>query len=311
MDVINLKTALPDFLKMQQVQDQMFELISTWDGHVLTRVREQLDELRNLLLLVERSFKECVIGGIVLLEDRHFVPSTRTVDAPSKLGSVLTRLNQHHATLARFNLRLELYSLSALPESLAHLQSRATRLEEQAAGFDMRLVTLREQRAAVVQAIQVFERPSVASAFKGLIPSDEEIDQLMGLIKDPKVDAGLLKSVTAKLAKYADVLEGGRTFNDLSNAHARLQIKIDEAANDLQLAQRALQDANTELQAVTELSGLEALKQTWLGELRKVEVHWQAQAEKLTAGMAVEAATLALHDLCDYLKAVQQAYDRS
>ncbi len=311
MDVTNVNATMPDFVQMQKVQDQVFQLIEDWDMKVLPGAREQLGDLRTLLLAVERAFKESLIGGIVLLEDRDFIPSKQGADTHYRLASVLSRLTQHHSLMARQNLRLELFSLSALVASLPTLEKRTASLQEQAIAFDQRLAQLRQQRADIVQAIEVFEKPSVASALKGLIPSNDEIDQVMGLIKDPKVDAGLLKAVTAKLAKHADALEGAKTFSDLSKARTRLEAKIEDALGDQRQVQRTLQAAQDELKAVTALSGLEPLKNEWLHELRKVELEWQAQAAKLNATMDLAAATVALKDLCEYLKAVQLIYDRS
>jgi len=311
MDVTNVNATMPDFVQMQKVQDQVFQLIEDWDMKVLPGAREQLGDLRTLLLAVERAFKESLIGGIVLLEDRDFIPSKQGADTHYRLASVLSRLTQHHSLMARQNLRLELFSLSALVASLPTLEKRTASLQEQAIAFDQRLAQLRQQRADIVQAIEVFEKPSVASALKGLIPSNDEIDQVMGLIKDPKVDAGLLKAVTAKLAKHADALEGAKTFSDLSKARTRLEAKIEDALGDQRQVQRTLQAAQDELKAVTALSGLEPLKNEWLHELRKVELEWQAQAAKLNATMDLAAATVALKDLYEYLKAVQLIYDRS
>ncbi|AYN17671.1 hypothetical protein CHR29_21965 [Pseudomonas monteilii] len=311
MDVTNVNATLPDFVQMQTVQDQVFHLIQSWDMNVLPGAREQLGELRTLLLGVERAFKESLIGAIVLLEDRDFIPSKLGGDTHYRLASVLSRLSQLHSLLSRQNLRLELFTLSALVEPLAELDKRIVSLQSQALAFDQRLAQLRQQRADIGQAIELFERPSVASALKGLIPSDDDIDQIIGLITDPKIDASLLKAVTGKLAKHADALEGAKTFSDLSKVRTRLDEKIEAALGDQRQLLRALQSAQGEREAITALSGLEALKNAWLHELRKVELEWQAQAVKLNATMGLDAATVALKDLCDYLKVVQMAYDRS
>jgi len=311
MDIANTQTVTPDVVEMQHLQDQIFQLIASWEMKVLPAAREQLDELCTLLLGVERAFKESLIGGIVLLEDRHFIPGKEGGAAQRRLASVLERLNQHHAHLARNNLRLELFSLSALVESLPELAARTAGLQDQAVAFDERLIQLQQQRADIVQAIELFEKPSVASALKGLIPSDDDIDQITGLITDPKFDAGLFKAVTQKLARHADALDGAKTFIDLGKARGRLDSKIDAALNDQRQVQGALQAARDEQEAVTALSGLVPLKDGWLLELRKVEAEWRAQVAPLRATMDLEAATVALNGLCEYLKAVQLLYDRS
>lgn len=311
MDVANIQTVTPDFIQMQKVQERMFQLMGNWEMKVLPAAREQLEELRTLLLAVERAFKESLIGGITLLDEREFIAGKAGGDTHQRLASVLERLSQYHAHLAKKNLRLELFSLSALVESLAALTARTSNLQEQAVVFDQRLAQLQQQRADIVQAIELFERPSVASALKGLIPSDDEIDQLMGLISDPKLDAGLLKSVTQKLTRHADALDGARTFSDLGKARARLDVKIEEALGDQRQVQRALKTARDEQEAVKALSGLVPLKNEWLHELRKVELEWLAQAKPLNAAMDLDAATVALQGLCEYLKVVQLMYDRS
>ncbi|WP_043197660.1 alpha-xenorhabdolysin family binary toxin subunit B [Pseudomonas putida] len=311
MDVANIQNVTPDFVQMQNIQEHIFQLMESWEMKVLPAAREQLDELRTLLLAVERAFKESLIGGIALLDERDFMPGKEGADTHHRLASVLERLSQHHARLARKNLRLELFSLSALVDSVAALAARTAGLQEQAVAFDQRLVQLQAQRADIAQAIELFERPSVASALKGLIPSDDEIDHMMGLITDPKLDAGLLKAMTQKLASHADALDGARTFSDLGKARARLDAKIEESLGDQRQVQRTLQAARDELAAVEALSGLVPLKNEWLHELRKVELEWLAQAEKLDATMDLDAATVALKGLCEYLEVVQLMYDRS
>ncbi|MCX2887161.1 MULTISPECIES: alpha-xenorhabdolysin family binary toxin subunit B [Pseudomonas] len=310
MDVAKTETVMPDFLHMQNVQERMFELMEDWEMKVLPAAREQLVELRALLLVVERAFKESLIGGIVLLDERDFIPGNGGIGTHHRLASVLERLGQHHARLANKNLRLELFSLSAIVDALAAAEARTDVLQEQAVAFDQRLATLRQQRADITQAIELFEKPSIASALKGLIPSDDEIDQITGLITDPKLDAGLLKVVTQKLASHADALEGAKTFSDLGKARARLDARIDEALGDQRQVQRALQAARNEQEAVSALAGLVPLKNEWLNELRKVELEWLAQAAPLSATMDLDAATTALRSLCEYLMVVQLRYDR-
>ncbi|KKO15959.1 alpha-xenorhabdolysin family binary toxin subunit B [Pseudomonas putida] len=311
MDVVDIKAAVPDFVRMQQVQDQIFSLEDAWGMKVLPRAREQLGELRVLLLAVERSFKESLIGAIVLLEDRQFISSHPGADTHHRLATVLNRLSQHHSVLARQNQRLELFSLAALIEALPELESRVDLHRQQVMAFDERLTELRQKQTDIVAAIEVLEKPSVASAFKGLIPNDDEIDQIIGLITDPKIDSSVLKAATQKLHKHADVLEGVKTFRDLSNARSRLDARIEEALSDRRHAQQTLESTLDERDAVKALAGVEPLKNEWLQELRKLELQWQGQAEKLDPTMALPDGTAALQDLCEYLKVVQMAYDRS
>ncbi|MFF7064043.1 alpha-xenorhabdolysin family binary toxin subunit B [Pseudomonas sp. NPDC008258] len=311
MGVADINASMPDFVRVQKVQDEMFQLMENWEMKVLPGAQEQLGELRALLLVVERAFKESLIGSITLLEDRDFIPGVQATDTHPRLASVLERLSQHHVRLAGKLLRLELFSLSALVDSLAELVNRTASLQEQAAAFDLRLEQLRQQRADILHAIEVFEKPSIASALKGLIPSDDEIDQITGLITDPKFDAGLLKAVTQKLSRHADALDGAKTFTDLSKARSRLDAKIEAAVADQRQVQRSLEAAQDELEAVKALSGVVPLRSEWLHELRKVELEWQSQASRLSTTMDLEAATVALKDLCEYLKAVQLMYDRS
>lgn len=311
MDVTRVALIIPDFITMQKVQGQIFLLINTWDMNVLPAAREQLADLRALLVSVERAFEESLVGGIVLLEDRTFPPLAQGATTDDRLANVIARLNQQHSLLARQNLRLELFSLSALKEQVATLESRATLLGNQVAEFERRLMHLRQQRADIVQAIELFEKPSIASALKGLIPTEADIERIFGVISDPKIDTELLKAVTHRLTGHIDMLEGAKTFADLSKARSRLDVKIGETVGDQAQVQLLLQATQKEMKAIHALSGLEPLKDEWLQELRKVEREWQTQAGRLSAMMGHEAATIALSDLYAYLVAVQVAYDRS
>lgn len=311
MDVVDINAAVPDFVRMQQVQDQIFSLVDAWGMKVLPRAREQLGELRTLLLAVERSFKESLIGAIVLLEDRQFVSSPPGTDTHHRLATVLNRLSQHHSVLARQNQRLELFSLATLIELLPELESRVDLHKQKIVAFDERLAQLRQKQSDIVAAIEVLEKPSVASALKGLIPKDEDIDQIIGLIKDPKIDTSVLKAATQKLREHADVLEGVKTFSDLSDACSRLDARVDGALSDRRHVQQTLESTLDERDAVRALVGVEPLKNEWLNELRKLELQWQTQSATLDPTMALPDGTAALQDLCEYLKVVQMAYDRS
>ncbi len=311
MDVTNVRAVTPDFIKMQQLQDEIFQLIDTWDMKVLAGVREQLGQLRTLMLTVERAFNEALIGAIVLLEDRDFIPHQQAADSHYRLSSVLSRLSQLYTELTRQNQRLELFPLSSFEEALPELRSRAASKQQQAMVFSQRLTQLRQQKADIVQAIEVFDRPSIANVLKGLIPSEEEIDQIMGLVSDPRIDAGLVKLVTQKLGKHADALQGAKTFSDLSAARVRLDTKIEEALADQQQAQHMLQAAQMELDATTALCTIGPRRNAWLAELRKVEQECHVQTSKLSATMNLEVAKVALQELCAYLKSIQMAYDHS
>ncbi|MBV4490171.1 alpha-xenorhabdolysin family binary toxin subunit B [Pseudomonas oryzicola] len=311
MDVTNIDTVTPDFIKMQKAQDEIFQLIDTWDMKVLAGAREQLGLLRTLMLAVERSFNEFLIGAIVLLDDRAFVPRRRDADAHDGLSSVLSRLSQLYKELTKQNQRLELFSLSSFEEALPALQRLATSKQQQAVIFSQRLAELRQQKADILQAIEVFDSPSIATVLKGQIPSEEEIDQIAGLISNPKIDAGLIKLVTQKLAKHADALQGAKTFSDLSAARIRLDAKIEVALADQQQALHMQQVSQMELEAMTALCAIEPRRNEWLAELRKVEQECDAQTSKLSAIMDLEVATGALQELCAYLKSVHMAYDRS
>ncbi|MGB8973322.1 MAG: alpha-xenorhabdolysin family binary toxin subunit B [Pseudomonas capeferrum] len=310
MDVANVEYAIPDFTRMQVLEDQAFLLIDTKRQQVLPAAREQLDDLKRLIVAVERFFMESLVGGIVLLENREFVTRTAVVSIDTRLAGVISRLNQHHAVLAKQCLRLELFSLSALVQQLPDLEARTARLDGQVAAFDQRLQQQRQQQADIVQAITLFEKPSISSALKGLIPSEEEIAQIAGLIKDPKVDTQLLTAVVQKLTSHVDVLEGAKTFNDLIKVRAQLDVKISETTGDLATVKHALNDALNEYEAVKLLVGVEPLKQEWLQELRKVEHEWHSQTMQLNPMMDLAVAQVKLQDLCTYLQAVKVASDR-
>lgn len=310
MDVANVEFALPDFTRMQVLEDHTFLLIDSKRQQVLPAAREQLDDLKKLIVAVERCFLESLVGGIVLLENREFVTRTTVASVDTRLAGVISRLNQHHAALPKQCLRLELFSLSALVQQLPDLEARTARLDGQVAAFDQRLQQQRQQQADIVQAITLFEKPSIYSALKGLIPSEDEIAQIAGLIKDPKFDTQLLTAVVQKLTGHVDVLEGAKTFNDLIKVRAKLDVKINETTGDLATVQHALKDALNEYEAVKLLVGLEPLKQEWLMELRKVEHEWQSQAIQLNPMMDLDVAQVALQDLYTYLLAVKVASDR-
>ncbi|KTS95158.1 alpha-xenorhabdolysin family binary toxin subunit B [Pseudomonas parafulva] len=309
MDIMTLDAALPDFNQMQRLQDAMFERIDQWSGHVLPAVAQQVEDLRILVLFVERGCKKSWIGAITLLEDRTFTPAEQNHERASRLGSLLDRLDQHYAEFARLTKRLEVFSLAAVSDAVPALEARTVALQMQSETALARLQRLQEQNDTIVQAIKVFDRPSITQAFKGLIPSAEEVDLVMDTVKDPKVNADLVKAVIAKLNTYADMIEASKTASDLVTAHAQTEARLKEARDDHKRLQSVLQAAQVEQRAILELSGLASDKQQWQDELGKVEREWTAHRKGLTTTMGSEAATVALMDLYNYLKAVQRACD--
>lgn len=127
---------------MQNVQDEIFQLIEAWDMKVLSGAREQLGQLRTLMLSVECSFNEVMIGAIVLLKDADFFPSQQGADTDNRLSSVLSRLFQFCTELTRQNQRLEMFPLSSFENALPELQQCHAQPSRLGASMDLTVATV-------------------------------------------------------------------------------------------------------------------------------------------------------------------------
>lgn len=298
---------LPDFLLMKQLKLQAFNLSDEWLDDVLPAIAENLTHFKSLLLEAERALHENLIACRVMLENRGYALSEPIT---THVSSTVALQQKYCRAMAEHFLQFELHALSAISEQLGRLEAEVQRHQDELKGFNSRLARLMSEHADIVQALEVFNRPSVYSAFKGMIPSDEEVDAIVGLITDPKVDKATIKTVTQKLARYVELLEGAKTFKQLADVRTRLERKIAETRSSVDDFERRSEHAASELKAHQALAGLQPLKAHWLEQARKLEHEWGARSGALVS-MAEQDTVLALQDLYEYIRTVYMDYVRT
>ncbi|MFB4393227.1 MULTISPECIES: alpha-xenorhabdolysin family binary toxin subunit B [unclassified Pseudomonas] len=308
---ITVDSAVPDFVKLNQLRLQLFELCDEWQEDVLPAVRDLCRELKVVMLDTDRTLREVVFGGTVLLGNKLFGFASDTAVSASTIAEASTMQAALCADLAKQTSRLELFSLSAISQQVVRLEKSASELANSEAPAKQRLENLETQHADIVEAIEAFSKPTVRKAFKGLIPSEEEIDAAFGVVKDPGVDPALLKLLSRKLASHLEVLEGARTFSGLTQSRDRLYQKIQEAKQLLDDACASKDKVLRELEATRALAGVGVIKDQWLLLVRKVEGYWQHSSSLLTPGIAADNAMIIFDDLYRYLQAVQKAFERA
>ena len=308
---IAVERAVPDFVELKQLKFKAFEMCDEVQDEVTPGVKDLCRQFKEVLLATDRSLREAVLGGTVLLGNKLFaLPAEATVPT-GKIAEASTLQATLCGELAQQTLRLELLSWSAVDQQVVWLEQSVADLNEEGTPAELRLEKLQQQHADIVAAIDAFETPTVYKAFKGLIPSEEDIDAAFGFIKNPKVDAALLKQVRSKLLSHVEVLEGASTFSELTQVRDRLCESIHEAKQLCEIAQRRKDKAMAELESTRALAGIGSIKDCWLQSARKVEAFWQSCSDTLTAGVEPEKALIVLEDLYRYLLAVQKAFERA
>jgi chromosome segregation ATPase len=263
------------------------------------------------MLDTDRSLRDAVFSGTVLLGNKVFALPSDAPVATSRIAEASEMQATLCSGLAQGTLRLELFSLSAIDQQVTRLEKSVAELDEQGMPDEQRLQRLETQHADIVEAIEAFNKPTVLKAFKGLIPTEEDINAAAALLKDPSVDPKLLKLISGKLQSHLDALEGATTFRELTQVRKRLYEKLQEARQLRDDAQMRKDKTQRELGATRALAGVGAIKDQWLQLVRKVEEYWQYCSSLLTAGMDSDKALIALEDLYHYLQAVQKAFERA
>ena len=307
---IAVGSAVPDFVELNQLRYKAFELCDEWQEEVLPGVQDLCRQLKVVMLDTDRSLRDAVLSGTVLLGNKVFAHSSGKAVATSKIAEVSEKQAALCSGLAQRTLRLELFSLSAIDQQVLRLEKSVAELER-GMPDELRVQALETQHADIVEAIEAFNTPTVTKAFKGLIPSEEDIDAASALFKDPSVDPKLLKFLSRKLQSHLDALEGAQTFHELTQVRKRLYEKLQEARQLRADAQMRKDKTRRELGATRALAGVGAIKDQWLQLVRKVEEYWQYCSSLLTAGMDSDKALIALEDLYHYLQAVQKAFERA
>ncbi len=310
-DVVEMGSVIPDFALMKKLQRQMFDLIDEYQAYVLPAAQQSLLDWKDLLYSVERATREAVVEGIALLQGRDFTRFTDDQLRKTRVDAVVVQQQQMLGKLTQQTLRGKQFSLPDLGNLVASLETHASELTGEIERINERLEGLTLSRADLNQVITAFETPSVSKVFKGLIPSAEEIDLALKTVTDPRINADLLKAAARKLESHAEVLEGGRKFNDLLKARSRLDQQIDESRGELARLKRASQMVQNELASNKALAGLKLMKGQWLEQVHKVEQEWYSRSQALGSLKSVEAVIISLEELCDYMLAVERSYENA
>ncbi|MNM76199.1 hypothetical protein D3C81_880100 [compost metagenome] len=301
---------LPDFLLMKKVKNQAFDLSDEWLDDILPAIAENLQHFKSLLLDAERALHENLVACNVMLENRGYGLPAGRERTISNLSSTVSLQQKYWRMMADHFLQLELYTMSAISEQLSRLEAEAQRHHSDLESVRNRQSRLLSEHGDIVQALEVFNRPSVFSAFKGMIPSDGEVDAIVGLITDPKVDKDTIKTVTRKLTQHVELLEGARSFKQLADVRTKLERKIAETRSLVDDIARRSERADSELKAHQALAGIQPLKAQWLEQARKLENEWGARAIALVS-MADRVTFSALESLFEYIRTVHIHYMRT
>lgn len=310
-DVMGMQEVIPDFKLMKALQTQMSDLIDEHELHTLPAVQQSLGDWKDLAWSAERSLHQGIVECIALLQGRDFTRFSNEQVRKDKIASVVAQQAQMLETLAQQVLRVERFGLPDFASLGRTLEPRVAALAAESQAINLRLDGLVQQKADLDQIIAAFETPSVSKIFKGLIPSEKELDLMLKTVTDPKINADVLKAALRKLESHADVLACGRKFNDLLKARARLEEKISDARTEARYAKSHMQAAQHELSSNKALAELEPIKEQWLAQILKVEQAWQAQSQALQSLGHSEEVVVALGNLCDYMLAVRSSYERA
>ncbi|PWB33282.1 hypothetical protein DCO48_09955 [Pseudomonas sp. SDI] len=253
---------------------QLIELLEATDAcedYVAAQV------LRSLVKLNNQSAAEAEQELQRIAQDVRLTPAQREEakrlfqqDLEQEGQRLLLDLRNQRDALQDRVRELQRFALDDGAEQVATLTLQLASLNAELDKSRQALAAQRLIQADLDKVIEAFSPPSLSRLFKGQIPSEGMIDQLLTLKNLTDFDSGLLKDAARLLEQHIDLVAKGRRYADVVVARDR--------ARRNQLDRQADIDAGTARQARLEkelsqwqgIGRLDQLRQQWLSEASKV-----------------------------------------
>lgn len=298
---------MPDVKVMQDIEREMIRLYRSETPDMLPAVREELLDLTVLVKAGNDALWETGVSSLVSLN--------------TDLDISLTALDEEDLLHSRASLQADMGKIASAiqqvrdyrsPDLVALRQKHHAGLAAYSATVETLKTELGEQQKRMDdmnELIDTLDHPSVQKALRRLIPEKDDVDAMIGLIKDPSVDVKLVKRVLDKFNNNLDLLEQGRKFSDLVAARKRLTVSLEQQKQVLQKTQQQLEKAQYMSEQFTSVDSLLGQREPWVAQASKFNSGWQALARKLDNATQPQALRSALESVRDYLVALRRCFE--
>lgn len=170
----------------------------------------------------------------------------------------------------------------------------------------LRMQKLDTQIADMTQVINAFEAPGLAKIFKGLIPTQQEIDLVMKTLATNTLSVDLLKLASDKFTENLATVMEGRKLTDLIQRRNAL---VDErGAICIELASWEATQARLEreLAQLPNLRALDDLRGQWLEQALVLSRSWSEQVVVMKQQTSLRELAGCLSQMAHYLLAVRR-----
>ncbi|WP_449431426.1 alpha-xenorhabdolysin family binary toxin subunit B [Pseudomonas putida] len=300
---------LPDIARMLQVERTVADLYHAQTSRLLPAIRERLEDLSQELKAGNDTLRKQVLAALIsineLLAEEHDAGATSNdyeeemLRTRMALEKCMIPVNDALGKVERYRMPDFISTREGLKQTL-HVQLEAVKqLKARVGEEQQRLAELDELLALLAQ-------PSVARALRNAIPEEKDIDTIVGAIKDPSLDAGLLKAGLQKINKNLDLLAEGRKFADLAHARSRLSEKIGDIQESLYDAEQQVSATEASLGQYSQLDEVDALRKQWSQQAGRFMDSWQTLEHSIAAQSKSKALREEFRRVQAYLVAVRR-----
>lgn len=297
---------LPDVTAMLSIENLLNELYHSKTAGMIPALRERLRDLKSVVQTGNDIFRENVVSCLVELNLDLEASLTMT-------EADLLRSRQYlHDEMAQIIGAVERVSRYRAPSTTSLREESDQRIVKNRAAVAQleQLIAAQQLRLAEIdESLKTLDHPTVQQALRNLIPSENEIDALLSVLKDRTVTPELVKAALVKLNKNLDLFEQGRRYVDVNAARGRLAERLDQQKLTLLELQRQLETALAKSGQFAGVDELLAQREPWLAQANKFVVHWQAVSAKTQAATEQRALQAALENARDYLVAVRRRFE--
>lgn len=330
-------TPVDDFLypavaKMVSLRERILDVINNDTQGLLPMFVESAQGLASAVLKTDRMLNDQVLSTLILLrnhtwddlctsleearrlpaqsnEQRDMVQRNRERDLEQDAQRDVERLQSKGLEIEEQLRALETLRLPAAGERAASLTEQRDNLLDAMASQRGRMDSLESRIADTTVVINAFDVPSLSKVFKGLIPTELEIEQVTKALAGKGVSPDLLMSASKTFVNNLSGVMEGRKLLDLTRVRNRLLNERDAVRRELldwEAKQAVLERELRQLPNVTLLSDL---RNQWLEQGQILLRSWATQVAAMQQQTSLEALARRLAAMTRYLLAVRRLYE--
>lgn len=323
---------LPAITRMNALRQDFLDQINAASSVLLPVLCEQLNDLAEELLRAERLLSERVVSAFILLENHNWGSLEETLEESRRLSRPgdgqqdtgvcsrekdierdaqrdFQRVEARGREVAEALQRLEAARLPEVSERINSLTGQRDKLFESITAQDAQIARMDERIQDIEGVINAFDAPNAMKLFKGLIPSEEEIDVLMKSVAANGLNPQLLKLASKSFLENLSMVIEGRKLVDVIKERNRLLGERNARGNDVLDWRARMAKVERELAQLPKIAVLQTVRSQWLEEARILSNGWSEHLRLMREQTSLAGLADALSRLAHYLLAVRRLYE--